>query len=411
MNHPGSEIDMLARTDRRLQFGRARGIALPFVPMLRAASRWGGSVCSICLLLVACTVPYTRPVKPSNTNHTERPTGDSTESTDSANDRDRNDATDTTDGIEANDTTRADERKNGLDEVIQSRRGAVAVLPFRTLQSSEKGISLSSRLMARLQSKNQFQIIERLDLESIQDQLVIGQSGLVDSSSAARIGRLVGARYLVLGEWSDALNGQGKASYRLVVAETGRLIGSGIAIGSEEEILHRFGESLSRQLAIYQSLENPGSPYSILLQLDREDHRYRLGERVEVGFEIKRHSNSAPGQVYLQLYAIDSDGVMTMIYPNRFSGIKALNVNQKYSFPAQEDPFEWKLVPPAGTETIQAFVTTEPVDPFKATDKMQDGFVEVSTRGHQPETYSGIVTVLKEEEGWSADTITFEILE
>lgn len=304
----------------------------------------------------------------------------------------------------------AEEQSNG-HEIIRSRRGAVAVLPFQVARGSEKGTGLSSRLMATLQGKNQFQIVERLDLESIQSELLVGQSGLVDSDSAAKIGRLTGARYLVLGEWSPTLNNQGKASYRLVVAETGRLIGSGIAIGSEEEILHRFGESLARQLAIYQSLDNPESPYSILLQLNQEDHTYRLGQRVEVSFEIKRHRNSAPSQVYIQLYAIDSSGVMTMIYPNRFSGIKPVMVGQKYSFPSQEDPFEWKLVPPTGTETIQAFVTTQPVDPFKATDRMEDGFVQVSTRGHNQETFSGIVTVLKEEEGWSADTITFEIIE
>ena len=312
------------------------------------------------------------------------------------------------------DTTKSDESTDGpsrSNQVIQSRRGAVAVLPFRAGSGNEKdlGRGLSARLMARLQQKNQFQIVERLDLESLESELLVGQSGLVDGDSAAKIGRLVGARYLVLGEWSDALNGQGKASYRLVVAETGRLIGSGIALGTEEQVLRRFEESLSRQLAIYQSLENPDSPYSILLQLNKEDHLYRLGETVEISFQIKKHRPQAPGQVYVQLYAIDSDGVMTMIYPNRFSGIKPVNVGQEYSFPAKEDPFEWKLVPPTGTETIQAFVTTEPVDPFNATGKMDDGFVQVSTRGNFPETFSGIVTVLKEEEGWSADTITFEI--
>ncbi len=344
------------------------------------------------LLLGACKIPQ-RPDKPSPASHKEEGTRESVNNTTEP------DVAPTADpGDKAN-------------HVIESRRGAVAILPFRTSQNSEKGISLSSRLMARLQGMNQFQIIERLDLESIKNQLLIGQSGLVDSGSAAKIGRLVGARYLVLGEWTDTVNGQGKASYRLVVAESGRLIGSGIAIGTEEEILQRFQASLARQLAIYQSLDNPGSPYSILLQLNREDHEYRMGDRVEVNFEIKRHANSAPSLVYVQLYAIDSDGVMTMIYPNRFSGIKALNVNQKYSFPGREDPFEWKVVPPAGTETIQAFVTTKPVDPFEATDKMEDGFVRVSTRGHQPETYSGIVTVLKEEEGWSADTVTFEIVD
>lgn len=298
-----------------------------------------------------------------------------------------------------------------LNPAIQGRRGAVAVLPFRINGKEDRdvGAGLSSRLMARLQARNQFEIVERLDLQRIEEELVTAQTGLVNTDSAARIGRLVGARYLVLGEWSDSVAGQGKGSYRLVVAETGRLIGSGIAAGSEEEVLRRFEASLSRQLAIYQSLDNPESPYSILLQLDREDHLYRVGDRVKVSFQVKRHRNTAPSQVYIQLYAIDSEGVMTMIYPNRFSGVKPININQEYTFPSEEDPFEWKLVPPTGTETIQAFVTTEAVDPFQATDRMDEGFVRVSTRGHSLDTFSGIVTVLKEEEGWSADRITFEI--
>ncbi|MCB1165396.1 MAG: DUF4384 domain-containing protein [Leptospiraceae bacterium] len=295
---------------------------------------------------------------------------------------------------------------------LQARKGAIAVLPFEVFnqsKGSERGVSLASRLMARLQARQQFELVDRLAMDSIQSEIVTGQSGLVDSDSAARIGRLVGARYLILGEWSPINESQAKASFRIVVAETGRLIGSGIAIGTEEAVLSQFDESLARQLSIYQSLDNPASPYSILLQMDRESHLYTMGETVQVRFEIKRHRDTAPSRVYLQLYAIDSDGKMTMIYPNRFSGVKPLDIGQKYTFPSEKDPFEWKLVPPAGTETIQAFVTTQPVDPFKAMDKMERGFPEVSERGHQPETYSGILTVLKHDEDWSADRITFTI--
>ena len=246
-----------------------------------------GLALALCIAAAGCVVGYAPRKKPA-TSQVSEPTQPKEQT------KNESDAAPTTQPQE--------------NPALQARKGAIAVLPFEVFnqsKGSERGVSLAARLMARLQARQQFELVDRLALDSIQTEIVTGQSGLVDSDSAARIGRLVGARYLVLGEWSPINESQAKASFRIVVAETGRLIGSGIAIGTEESVLSQFDESLSRQLSIYQSLDNPESPYSILLQMDRESHIYGMGETVQVRFEIKRHRDSAPARVYLQLYAID----------------------------------------------------------------------------------------------------------
>ncbi len=79
----------------------------------------------------------------------------------------------------------------------------VAVLTFRNLGDTpelnplQKG--LAQMMITDLSKVEQLQIVERLKLQRLLEELEFGQSGLVEEDSAPRVGKLLGARKLVSG--------------------------------------------------------------------------------------------------------------------------------------------------------------------------------------------------------------------
>ncbi|MBW7857000.1 MAG: DUF4384 domain-containing protein [Leptonema sp. (in: Bacteria)] len=220
----------------------------------------------------------------------------------------------------------------------------------------------------------------------------------------------MGAQYLVVGEFSN--NDQNfEAAYRVVHVETGLVIAADRQTGSKETVIDSLQDSLIQQLDVYLGLDNPTSPYTVLLKVN--DGPLKVGSTLQLKFKVLSHSQTAPKKVYIQLYSINAKGVMTLIYPNRFSGFLPINIDQDYEFPSAKDDFEWQLVPPIGVESIQAMVTTEPVDLFQTFTKARSTFPETNKNGKDPVTYRGIQIRLNQEKlkDWKAQRISYELTE
>jgi hypothetical protein len=88
----------------------------------------------------------------------------------------------------------------------------VAVVPFAvdaadtTLLPMAYG--LADMLMTDLAQSRQLMLVERLQLHAMLRELELARSGLVDTATASRVGRLVGARRLVVGSLGPVPGGQ-----------------------------------------------------------------------------------------------------------------------------------------------------------------------------------------------------------
>lgn len=295
-----------------------------------------------------------------------------------------------------------------------STRGAIAVLPFVTegLQQRTSSTGFSSALLAELKARTQFQFIERANLDSITDELSNSQSGLVDSDSIARIGRLVGAKYLILGEMNDS-QFQKSVTARVVHVETGSIITAARRSGTEDQVIDHLAGVISNQLSIYMAMENPESPYTVALKLPDNRSTFQFGETMQLKFKVISHSETARSSVYIQIYSIDAKGKMTLIYPNRFSGQEPVEVDKEYLIPSNESDWEWVLVPPAGNEFIQAIVTEQSVDYLNVLSRARSSFPVSNLNGNSSVTYKGIVTRIKKEKlnDWSSGRIGYELIE
>lgn len=136
---------------------------------------------------------------------------------------------------------------------------AVAVLYFDYQGKNEDLVllkkGLAQMLISDLSDKDAFVVVERDRLEEVMGELKLGQSKAVDQATAAKVGKLLGARFMVLGGYFDAM-GMLRVDARVVEVETGRIVRSIGANGGPEEFLS-IEQKLAKELGDVLSGELP----------------------------------------------------------------------------------------------------------------------------------------------------------
>ena len=84
---------------------------------------------------------------------------------------------------------------------------------------------LAQMLISDLTELSEIRVVERARLNAVLEEQKLGASGKVDAATAARIGKLLGARELVLGSYFD-LAGALRIDARVVEVETGKIVRS-----------------------------------------------------------------------------------------------------------------------------------------------------------------------------------------
>src|SRR5215467_13039256 len=109
------------------------------------------------------------------------------------------------------------------------QRPTVAVLYFdysgKSADMSVLRKGLAQMLISDLSTLDGVKLVERDRLEEILAELKLGQSGKIDPASAAKVGKLLGARYMVLGGYFDLMETL-RADARVVEVETGKVVQS-----------------------------------------------------------------------------------------------------------------------------------------------------------------------------------------
>ena len=110
-------------------------------------------------------------------------------------------------------------------------RPGVAVLPFMQGISigAEKetldalSVGLQQILITELAQNDALRVVDRSVLRELMAEQDLGRDGRVDPGTAARIGKLVGARYVFTGGFND-INGQFRLDGRVVDVETSEIL-------------------------------------------------------------------------------------------------------------------------------------------------------------------------------------------
>ena len=103
---------------------------------------------------------------------------------------------------------------------------SLAVLYFESEEAgplSALKVGLAQMLISDLHSTPELQVVERARLQAVLDELELGHSGMADSATAAKVGSLVGAQWMLMGGYVE-LGGTLVVTARLVDVETGRIL-------------------------------------------------------------------------------------------------------------------------------------------------------------------------------------------
>jgi curli biogenesis system outer membrane secretion channel CsgG len=105
---------------------------------------------------------------------------------------------------------------------------AVAVWNLENMNPDEAvgtdmGELLAAKVIETIKESNRFEVVERERLLLTLEELNLGSSLMVDESTRLRIGRIVGAQFMVFGGYF-VLGDMMRLDLRLVQVETGRVV-------------------------------------------------------------------------------------------------------------------------------------------------------------------------------------------
>lgn len=111
----------------------------------------------------------------------------------------------------------------------EQNKGKIAILYFENnaVQSCFSPLSkgLCDMMISDFTSEKQFAVVERARLQEIINELKMEQNKIFDSSTTAKLGKLLGADYLVLGAFFEFM-GTFRIDARIVKVETGEIFAS-----------------------------------------------------------------------------------------------------------------------------------------------------------------------------------------
>lgn len=150
-----------------------------------------------------------------------------------------------------------DQLADRMVRALPDGRPAVAVLPLEGPQ----GVAVSEYMVASLQASGRATLVERAEFRKVMGEQALALSGATTDSAAAQAGRLLSARYLVVGSVGN-LMGSRRINLRLLDVESGKVLeaGSVTAQAGEYEGLDKtlLGEQGQASAAVFRSAVMPG---------------------------------------------------------------------------------------------------------------------------------------------------------
>lgn len=115
----------------------------------------------------------------------------------------------------------------------------VSVLYFDNLSGRERhaafGKALTEMLISDLSRVNGITVVERQKLEELNKEMALGLTGLVDESTAPKVGKMLGAAYIMAGSY-DISRRNVTVTYKVVNVETAVVVAAGTAEGESSDI-------------------------------------------------------------------------------------------------------------------------------------------------------------------------------
>lgn len=113
--------------------------------------------------------------------------------------------------------------------IPNEKKYKIAVMKFQTLNDTDEGSNLGTMVSeiftTEVVNSDSFKIVEREQLKKVIKELNVGQSGIIDTSEAQKIGKMLGASAIITGSVMKMGN-QLRIDSRIIEVETGIIAGA-----------------------------------------------------------------------------------------------------------------------------------------------------------------------------------------
>jgi TolB-like protein len=171
----------------------------------------------------------------------------------------------------------------------QDSRPGIAVLPFTNGGSfgqqpedyAALEVGMQQMLTTEFAMNPELRVVDRSRLKELMAEQDLGASGRVDAATAAKIGKLVGARYMVMGGFAD-LYGSMRLDIQIVNTETSEIEKASSTTFKREEMAKGVVDAAA---GITKDLKLPALPKDV--QAKREERAEKLNKTQAVSYYTK----------------------------------------------------------------------------------------------------------------------------
>lgn len=124
---------------------------------------------------------------------------------------------------------------------------------------SRLGVGIAMMLTTEMSRNERVEMVERDQIQELVAEHRLNLSGMVDASTAAEVGRLLGARYMLFGAYTDVFSNL-RIDVRVVEVETGRIVRAQEVTAERENLfrsVNRLAQALFRDLELQSSSSTP----------------------------------------------------------------------------------------------------------------------------------------------------------
>ncbi|NUO82328.1 DUF4384 domain-containing protein [candidate division KSB1 bacterium] len=272
----------------------------------------------------------------------------------------------------------------------------------------ELAVWLPAQIQKALVASPYITVVERHKLNEVLKEHALSQTGVIDESTAIKVGKLIGAQKILMGEFEYGVNGKYALSARLVDIERGRVEGQWLAADLEQKKIKTFVEEVAsgvnakmkNLLALEKivRLENPSAPFQITIATTKES--FLLDELVTFTLTADRNC-------YVHLFDIGASGKIHLLFPNKLQPNNFIKAGETIRIE------NIKASPPAGMETVKAIATLDSVS-FGEMIDLVSAPATFQALGEDVEKFSRdleIVVSPLAKDRWTAARLAFEIEE
>ncbi len=217
-----------------------------------------------------------------------------------------------------------------------------------------KDPNLRTRIESEFSEKKFIQIIDRMNIEEILEEMKLGQLGILKEGTYPKTGELLGAEYLII------IENFGE-TFKLVHSPSAKIIGSWSEfsyknISTMTKLLER--EYSIKELISKTEKESKDFYFKIINFPSISDNKnLKVNDEIKFSLEVKSLKKR---KLFLNIFVYSTDGSMTRIFPNSFQKNNLISTNEIFEFPNSLIPKEYKLVatPPVG-EDQYIFIASE----------------------------------------------------